>query len=90
MCSSDLTDLLRRMGNALGKSPCLIPVPAGLLKLGASLLGKSEISLRLCGSLQVDITKTRELLGWSPPVSVDEGLLRTVEHFLASLQGGKL
>ena len=84
------TDLLHQMGNALGKPPCLIPMPAGLLKLGASLLGKSEITLRLCGSLQVDITRTRELLGWSPPVSVDEGLRQTAEHFLASLQGGKL
>ena len=83
------TDLLRRMGNALGKQPRLIPIPASLLKFGASILGKSAMVQRLCGSLQVDITKTRELLGWSPPVSVDEGLRRTAEHFLASLSGGK-
>jgi nucleoside-diphosphate-sugar epimerase len=28
--------------------------------------------------LQVDISKARTLLGWVPPVSVDEGLRRTV------------
>ena len=33
---------------------------------------------RLCGNLQVDISKTRQLLGWAPPVSVDEGLRRAV------------
>ena len=33
---------------------------------------------RLCGNLQVNISKARQLLGWVPPVSVDEGLRRTV------------
>ena len=33
---------------------------------------------RLCVNLQVDISKARQLLGWVPPVSVDEGLRRTV------------
>ena len=70
------TDLLRRMGHALGKPARLLPVPPALLKLEATLLGKPEMAQRLCGSLQVDISKTRQLLGWSPPVSVDEGLRR--------------
>ena len=54
----------------------LIPVPAAVLMAGATLLGKRETARRLCGSLQVDISKTRELLGWTPPISVDEGLQR--------------
>jgi UDP-4-keto-D-QuiNAc 4-reductase len=33
---------------------------------------------RLCGNLQVDISKARSLLGWVPPVSVEEGLRRAV------------
>ena len=76
------TELLRRMGAALGKPARLIPVPASVLKLGAALVGKSELAQRLCGSLQVDISKTRELLGWGPPVSVDEGLRRAAEGYL--------
>jgi len=32
---------------------------------------------------QPDITKARELLGWQPRVSLDEGLPRTVEYFRA-------
>lgn len=78
------TELLVRMGRALGKPARLIPVPQRLLTLGASMLGKADIAQRLCGSLQVDISKTRELLGWRPPVSVDEGLRRTAEHWLAN------
>lgn len=76
------TDLLRRMGRALGKPARLLPVPPALLKAGASLVGKPELAQRLCGSLQVDISKTRDLLGWTPPISVDEGLRLAAEGFL--------
>lgn len=77
-------DLLRRMGRALGKPARLVPVPQRLLTLGAMVLGKPGVAQRLCGSLQVDIAKTRELLAWNPPVSVDEGLRRTAAHWLAT------
>ena len=70
------TDLLRRMGEALSRPARLIPVPAKWLLAGATLLGKSSVASRLCGSLQVDIAKTRQLLEWTPPVTVDEALRR--------------
>jgi nucleoside-diphosphate-sugar epimerase len=75
------TELLRRMGKAMGQSARLVPVPEGLLKLMASLLGKSDMAQRLCGSLQVDISKTRELLGWTPPQTLDEGLAQAALWF---------
>lgn len=70
------TELLRRMGNALGHPARLVPVPAGLLKLGAAMIGRADMAQRLCGSLQVDIEKTRRVLGWCPPITLDEGLKR--------------
>lgn len=73
------TELLRRIGKALNRSARLLWVPAGLIALMASLLGKKVISQRLLGSLQVDISKTCELLDWMPIVAVDEGLRRAVE-----------
>ena len=76
------TELCVRMVAALGKPARLIPVPVSVLEAGASLLGKRDLSQRLFGSLRVDISKARDLLGWSPPVSVDEGLRRTAEHYL--------
>ena len=79
------TELLQRMAVALGKPARLLPVPAWLLKSGAALVGKGNMAQRLLGSLQVDIRKTREVLGWSPPVSVDEALQRTAEDFLAKM-----
>ncbi|MBA3003660.1 MAG: SDR family oxidoreductase [Desulfurivibrio sp.] len=76
------TELLRRMANALGRPARLIPVPVFLLEVGAALLGRRDMAQRLCGSLQIDISKARTLLGWKPPVSVDESLAKTARHFL--------
>jgi nucleoside-diphosphate-sugar epimerase len=73
------TELLRKIGKALGRPARLIWVPAGLISLMAGLVGKKVISQRLLCSLQVDIRKTCELLNWKPPVAVDEGLRRAVE-----------
>ncbi|NLO78708.1 MAG: SDR family oxidoreductase [Xanthomonadaceae bacterium] len=77
------TELLRRMGAALGRPARLIPVPPTLLNAGAAVLGKRAVAQRLLGSLQVDISKARTLLGWTPPVSVNEALRKTAAHFLA-------
>jgi nucleoside-diphosphate-sugar epimerase len=71
-------DLIRRMARAMNRPARLLSVPVWALKAGASLLGKGDAVQRLCGNLQVDISKSRELLGWSPPISVDEGLRRAV------------
>ena len=75
------TQLLRRVGEAMGRPARLIPVPASWLKLAAAMVGKPDVAQRLCGSLQVDISKTRQLLGWNPPVSVDEGLKKAAEGY---------
>lgn len=73
-------DLLRRMGEALGHPARLFYMPPGLLKFGAAVLSKHNIYQRLYGSLQIDMGKTRELLAWAPPISVDEGIKRTVKR----------
>ena len=72
-------ELVRRLARAMGRPARLIPVPVPLLLAGAMLLGKRDVARRLLGSLQVDISKARSLLGWTPPVSVDEGLRRAVQ-----------
>lgn len=79
------TELLCRLGMALGKPARLIPVPPGLLRSSAVLLGKRAVMERICGSLQVDIKRTRTVLGWSPPVSVDRALASTAAAFVAGL-----
>lgn len=75
-------DLLCRMGKALKQPARLVRVPIPLLNCAALLLGKRALAQRLLGSLQVDIAKTQNLLCWTPPVSLDQGLKIAAESYL--------
>lgn len=77
-------ELLRRSANALGTPARLLPLSASLITFLARLIGRPGVAQRLCDSLQVDIKKTKDLLNWAPPVSVDRGLKITADHWLAT------
>ena len=68
------TELLCKVARAQGKLARLIPVPVGLMKFAARLLGKGTVADRLFGNMQVDSSKARDLLGWKPVVTMDEAL----------------
>ena len=74
------TELVPGMAQAAGVPARLLPVPVWALQAGATLLGKGDAVQRLCGNLQVDMSKARSLLGWVPPVSVEEGLRRAMGY----------
>lgn len=76
------TQLLRHLAPALGKRAWLLPLPEWLLKLAALALGKQTIVQRICGSLQVDISKNREILGWTPPINIEKAMRQTAGHYL--------
>jgi len=73
------TELLKGMAKAADVPSRLLPVPVWALQAAASVLGKGDVIQRLCGNLQVDISKARTLLGWVPPISVEEGLRRAMQ-----------
>jgi nucleoside-diphosphate-sugar epimerase len=75
------TELFRRLAQALGRQSWVMPVPAPLLKLAATVLGRRDFANRLIDSLQVDFASTRELLGWTPRIGVDDGLQQTARSF---------
>lgn len=81
------TDLLRRTAAALGGSARLIPVPSTMLRAACRLLGRPDAAQRLCDSLQVDMSRTRDLLGWTPPQRVDDAFRQTAQHFLEQQAG---
>ncbi len=76
------TVLLKSMSSALGKKAKLIPVPLFLLKIVFNIMGKASLSQRLFGSLRLDISKTKKLLNWTPPVSFEDGIKKTARSFL--------
>ena len=70
--------LIRMLGEASGRRAPLVPIPTALLHLAGRLTGRGEQVERLCGSLQVNISDTRETLGWTPPVKLRDALRDTV------------
>ena len=74
--SMDLStpELVSKLAKAMACRPKLFSLPVNLLRLAGALTGRAAIVDRLCGNLQVDIAKNHDLLDWSPPFGVDEGL----------------
>lgn len=61
--------LLEDLAAAEGRKPRLVPAPPFLLSLLLGALGKRSLRSQLLGDLEVDISATREVLGWSPRVA---------------------
>jgi nucleoside-diphosphate-sugar epimerase len=78
------TDLLRRLGVALGRHTRLLPIPARWIESAVALIGRRAVADRLFGSLQIDTDKAHRVLGWTPPRDVDAALRATAARFLAS------
>lgn len=78
-----LPDLLRGLARGMGKRAPLVSVPPGWLAALAGMAGKRAMFDKLGGALTVDASQARKLLGWTPPVSLDEGLQRTGQWYVA-------
>jgi len=76
-------ELIRRIGAAMKRRNMVIPVPMTVLQAISAMSGRQAEFERLCGSLEVDISLTGTQLGWTPPISIDEGLARTVRWYLS-------
>lgn len=81
-------ELVRRIAFALGVKPRLLPVPPALMRWAGRLVGGKQAALdRLLGSLQVDDSRIRSELGWSPPFSMAQGLEETAAWFRGRHRG---
>lgn len=82
--------LLADMATALNVPSRLLPIPISWLVGLGKLIAKPEVSQRLCASLQVDISKTKELLNWTPPYCRSECMKKTADAFLKNLNNKQL
>lgn len=74
-------DMLRLLAQGMGKKQMLLPVPPALLGGLATAAGKKSLYIQLCGSLQVDSSKCRKLLQWTPPVDSRQGLVEAGRQY---------
>lgn len=75
-CDLSTPELVECIAEAIGKPSRLIPFPQRALAVGFKLAGKNWLAEKLLGSLQVDISMTTQVLGWTPPINVKEGIRR--------------
>lgn len=80
------SEMVREMSIALGKPSWQLPVPVWCYWLAGKLFSKNDVVDRLTGSLQVNISHTKETLGWVPPQTLQDGFKKTAEAFLKSKQ----
>jgi nucleoside-diphosphate-sugar epimerase len=81
--SVSTAELVRILAAGMRRPARLVPVPPGLLRWGARLVGQAALFDQVCGSLLLDCTLARERLGWAPVVSMEAGLLAMARHFAA-------
>ncbi|WP_349971430.1 NAD-dependent epimerase/dehydratase family protein [Pseudomonas caspiana] len=75
--------MVTHLANGMGSTARLVPVPESLLRHGARLLGKGPMYSTLCASLVVDSDKARRLLGWTPPVTSIDALIKSGRDYRA-------
>ena len=81
-----LSHLLKSMRSAFGRPARLVPVPPFIFRLLGKLTRKTDVVNRLIGNLQIDSSKARDLLGWEPPYTVEQGIKATVSAYSKSVK----
>ncbi|WCD82155.1 NAD-dependent epimerase/dehydratase family protein [Pseudomonas sp. TUM22785] len=66
--------IVRYISEGMGKKANLLPAPDIFMRWGAQLVGRKDLYFQLCKSLVVDASKARDLLRWTPSLSIEEGL----------------
>jgi nucleoside-diphosphate-sugar epimerase len=73
--------IIERLAEGMGKRILLLAIPPGLMRWGARMAGMGGAFEQLCGSLVVDSSKARNLLGWREPLGVDQALIKSARDF---------
>lgn len=74
-------DLMKMIVSAMGKKANLFSFPLGILRLLCKTIGKGDELEKLTGTLIVDSSKIRNLLGWNPAFTLEEGIKETVKWY---------
>lgn len=74
-------EIVRYLAAGMGRKACLLPMSDGLMRWGSRLLGKEGMYAQLCGSLVIDSSKARNLLGWTPPVTPEKALFKAGQDY---------
>ncbi len=74
-------ELIKLISKTIGVKTFFPPCPLWVIKSLLIIFGYKDFFHRLTGSLQIEMVKINNELGWFPPHSIENGLRVTVERF---------
>ncbi|MCU8141573.1 NAD-dependent epimerase/dehydratase family protein [Vibrio vulnificus] len=69
-----IKEFTNAIAKGLGKKVFQLPVPVGLMRFAGKLTGKSAMIEQLYGNLEVDSSNIKEVLGWTPPFTMEQSM----------------
>ncbi|MGB5118805.1 MAG: NAD-dependent epimerase/dehydratase family protein [Providencia rettgeri] len=69
-----IKDFTNAIAKGLNKKLIQLPVPVSLMRFAARCVGKSAMAEQLLGNLQVDSSNAKEVLGWTPPYTMEQAM----------------
>jgi UDP-4-keto-D-FucNAc 4-reductase len=77
-------EIIRCIARGLQRPARLWNLPPALLRLTAAMAGRSRMAQSLCDSLQVDASRARHVLDWSPAVPPRHGIAQAARDWNAA------
>ena len=71
--------LIKLISSSMGRKAYLFPAPLFLLKILGSIFGKQKEIIRLTESLRIDNNYVKEILDWTPPLSIEDSIRKMME-----------
>jgi nucleoside-diphosphate-sugar epimerase len=78
--------LIEKLAFVLKRPYLVFPFPIAIMRLLARLVAKSSAVDRLTQSLVIDCSSLCNELGWEPPFTMQEGLLKTAQWYVESVK----
>lgn len=75
-------DMINAFASGMGIKAKLVSFPTGIFRLLLSSVGKRGIYDQLFGDLEVDASKSREHLNWTPPITLYETMKKTAKYYI--------
>ncbi|HDY7975449.1 TPA: NAD-dependent epimerase/dehydratase family protein [Vibrio vulnificus] len=69
-----IKEFTNAIAKGLDKKIFQLPVPVTLMRLAGKLTGKSAMIEQLYGNLEVDSSNIKEVLGWTPPFTMEQSM----------------
>ena len=83
------TELLIKLSKAMNNRVYLLRVPQSFLSVFLKLFKRNSVERRIFGNLQVDISHTKNILGWQPIISADDALFKTAQAWISQKSNEK-